>query len=317
VRLPDHVSIGIDTGLFIHWDGLRLLLLNDNSPYQLDPIEPFINRLRACDLVAFNYNGGADDYPICYRDLTDVEKRALCDRRDLKKLEANLRLIEWLHPKAVLAYSSEFSVCGPQAKHFASVRQGVFSDKEKMAEQLQHDSGVRTFALYERDRLELDQAGARKRPGNATYPALEERAAELYSATPNYAGRYPAVNDLSALWSDTREAAEHMFHYMDKFGWTSDWVLEIRLTHVGLLCSVDLNKRTIVEGPTPPDRKRLTCFTDASYFAALVRRLSHWNNAMISYNLEWERLPNEYDAFLYKALNVFHKPASASSATHR
>src|SRR5438128_2609717 len=32
----DHVSVGIDTGLLIKWDGVRLLMLNDNSPYDFE-----------------------------------------------------------------------------------------------------------------------------------------------------------------------------------------------------------------------------------------------------------------------------------------
>ena len=305
----DHVSVGIDTGLLIKWDGVRLLMLNDNSPYDFEPIADAVGSLRDCDLLAVNYNGGADDYPICYRGLSAADKRALCDRRDTKKLEANLRLIRLLHPKAVLAYSSDFSVCGPQALTFAAVRQGVFSDKQLMAERLCQDSGVASVALYEHDRLQLDGTTAKKVAGTATYPTLERRAEELYNPTPNFAGRFPAVDDIATLWTDTTQAAEHMFKYMDRFGWTSEWVLEICLTEGGSPWHVDLSERTIREGAAPSHRKRLTCFTDACYFGALIRRLSHWNNAMISYNLEWERVPNAYDAFLYKALNFFHQPS--------
>jgi len=306
----DHVSIGIDTGLLIAWDNLRLLMLNDNSPYELEPLVKAADMLQGCDLVALNYNGGADDYPICYRGLTDAEKRTLCDRRDTKKLEANLRLIHWLRPKAVLTYSSDFAVRGPQALNFASVRQGLFSDKQLMADYLQQKTGVGAFALYEDDRLELHRTGLKKISGKKTHPTLQERAAELYTDTLNYAGRFPAVNDLGALWEDARRAAQHMFNYMDKYGWTSEWTFEIRLNEDSNPWHVDLQKRTVCYSEAPAGRKRLTCFTDASYFAALMHRLSHWNNAMISYNLEWERVPNEYDTFLYKAINFFHTPIS-------
>jgi UDP-MurNAc hydroxylase len=313
----DQVSVGIDTGLLVNWDGVRLLMLNDNSPYDLEPLAEAVGTLRDCDLLGVNYNGGADDYPICYRGLSAADKRALCDRRDTKKLEANLRLIRLLQPKAVLAYSSDFSVCGPQALTFAAVRQGVFSDKQLMAERLQQESGVPAFGVYEDDRLEVDRAGTKKIAGKAPYPTIEERAAKLYRPSPNYAGRFPAVNDLPTLWADARRAAEHMFHYMDKYGWTSEWVLEIRLNEDESRWYADLSTRKILEEPVPNGRKRLTCFTDARHFGALVRRLTHWNNAMISYNLEWERVPNEYDALLYKAINFFHKPSSARNSATR
>jgi hypothetical protein len=164
--------------------------------------------------------------------------------------------------------------------------------------------------LYEDDRLAIETTGARKIPGNSAYPSLMQRASILHTTTPNHAGRFPVVDDMSALWRDARRAAEHMFQYMDRFGWTSDWFFQIRLREQIEPWSVDLANRTVVAGEIPPRRKRLTCFTDASYFGALIRTFSHWNNAIISYNLEWERVPNEYDPLLYKAINFFHIPKS-------
>jgi UDP-MurNAc hydroxylase len=301
-----HVPVSIDTGVLIKWDGQRLILLNDNSPYDLEPLTPALPRLTGCDLLATNYNGGADDYPICYRGISDTQKRLLCDQRDAKKLKANLHLIRQLRPKAVLPYSSEFSVCGPHALRFASVRQGVFSDKVLMAERLQDESGVPAFALFEDDRLELGAGAAKKISGKRAHPTLLERASTLQTSKPNHEGRFPAVNDLNSLRRDAKLAAEHMFSYMDRFRWTSDWILQIQVAEESGRWSVDLARREVIEGEPAGDRKRLCCFTDASYFAALLHRQSHWNNAIISYNLEWERVPNEYDPLLYKALNFFH-----------
>jgi UDP-MurNAc hydroxylase len=303
-----HVPVSIDTGLLIRWDGLRLIMLNDNSPYDLEPLNPALPRLTGCDLLATNYNGGADDYPICYRGFSDTQKRVLCDERDAKKLKANLHLIQRLRPKAVLPYSSEFSVCGPHAQRFASVRQGVFSDKVLMAERLQQESAVPAFALFEDDRLELEIGAVKKISGNKTHPSLMERASTLQTTKPNHAGRFPAVDDLNELWRNARQAAEHMFNYMDRYRWMSDWILQIQLTEESRPWSLDLAGRVVIEGEVPGNRKRLCCFTDASYFAALLHRRSHWNNAIISYNLEWERVPNAYDPLLYKALNFFHMP---------
>src|SRR4029079_12431024 len=133
--------------------------------------------------------------------------------------------------------------------------------------------GVPAFALYEDDRLELYRNGLKKIPGKKIYPTLQERAAELHSASLNYAGRFPAVNDLGALWDDARRAALHMFSYMDKYGWTSEWIFEIRLNDDSDPWHVDLHKRTVCQSEAPAGPKRLTCFTDASYFAALIHRL--------------------------------------------
>ena len=49
----------------------------------------------------------------------------------------------------------------------------------------------------------------------------------------------------------------------------------------------------------------------ANYLAALLRGDCHWNNAMISFNLKWTRVPNVFDRGLFDALNYFHVPRAA------
>jgi hypothetical protein len=90
---------------------------------------------------------------------------------------------------------------------------------------------------------------------------------------------------------------------MDGFGWTSDWIIEL---HTGdVATSIDCGRRQVVDGASGGARV-LRCFIEASYLGALLHRAAHWNSAMISCNLEWERVPDEYDPLLYKALSFLH-----------
>ena len=61
----------------------------------------------------------------------------------------------------------------------------------------------------------------------------------------------------------------------------------------------------------PEDQSMLTCICEANYLAALLRGDCHWNNAMISFNLKWTRVPNVFDRGLFDALNYFHVPRAA------
>ena len=299
-------TVAIDTGIMITWSGLRIVLLNDNSPYDLSSLYPHIDRFVGCDLLALNYNGAGDDYPICYRGLSDREKANLCDLRDARKLEVNLRLISAIKPKAIMPYSSEISVRGRQARAFSRIRSGLYNDKTLMAEHLAKQTGVAAFALFEDDLLQFDDRGIRKLSGPTTYPTHGERAEDLYTDIPNYLNQFPPVDDFDSLRATARTAADHMFKYMGTFGFKSEWVLEVHFEKTENPICVDLSNHEVSDRHAAAGRKVLRCFTDARYLSALLHRLTHWNNARISDNLEWERQPEEYEPYLYSALNFFH-----------
>ena len=299
-------AVAIDSGIMVTWEGVRIVLLNDNTPYDLTQLRSSLDHFATPDLLAMNYNGAADDYPVCYRGLSHDGKVAICDRRDGRKLEANMRLVSALKPKALLAYSSEFSVSGRQAQEFVKIRSGLYNDKTLMAQHLEKSTGLPAFALFEDDILELDTEGARKVSGQGGYPTLKERSEELCADMPGYTDRFPEVGDVAELQRDAEMAAEHMFRYMKTFRWSSEWILEVQLVGDWNPICFDLYAHEVFNGTAARDRKVLRCFTGATYFSALLHCLTHWNNAMISYNLEWERIPNEYDPFLYKSLNFLH-----------
>ena len=57
-----------------------------------------------------------------------------------------------------------------------------------------------------------------------------------------------------------------------------------------------------------------TCICEANYLAGLLRGESHWNNAMISFNLRWKREPNVFEGALFDMLNYFHVPRAVRPA---
>ena len=299
-------ALAVDSAMMVTWEGTKIILMNDNSPYDLSPLYDHLERFSDPDLLAINYNGASDDYPVCYRGLSTDEKITISNIRDARKLEKNIQLIQMLRPRAVMVYSSEFSVRGRQAKAFAAVKRGLYNEKTLMAAHLADVVGLPVFALYEHDLLELSPGGSQKIAGGFQYPPLDKRAEQLWTDEPNYDGRFPDGGDLSVIRKDARPAADHMFRYMDKYGWSSRWIVEVHLAEDRTPLCIDLGRREVLDRAAPRGRKVLRCFLDASYFSALLNRLTHWNNAMISYNLEWERIPNEYDPFLYKSLNFFH-----------
>ena len=71
----EEIELGsIDTGLIIEADNGKIVLLSDNSPYNLKAAGNCIERMRKCDLIAVPYTGYADDFPVSYLNW-DLKKR--------------------------------------------------------------------------------------------------------------------------------------------------------------------------------------------------------------------------------------------------
>jgi UDP-MurNAc hydroxylase len=301
------VSLVIDTGLLLAADELTVALLADNVPYQPRDAAPSVERMKGCDLLACSYNGAASDYPLCYDSLDASEKREIATAREELRDRANRAFIEAVSPKALLCYSSEFGLKGPRAIEFATWCSGNWwADKRASAARFQELLGVPSFALYEGDRLDLARGGSAELvAGSAPLPALLDFERALFTETPNTRGLFPDVepDELSRM---TKQAAEHMFEKMSERRLGSQWCLALEPAgHRRAV--VDLSERRIRDS-APSERPLLTCRLEPNYFGALLRGDSHWNNAMISFNLTWERRPNVYDRGLYDSLNFFHLP---------
>ena len=301
------VSLVIDTGLLLSADGLRIALLADNVPYQPRDAAASVERMKGCDLLACSYNGAASDYPLCYDSFDSREKREIAAAREELRDRANRAFIEAVAPKALLCYSSEFGLKGPRAVEFATWCSGNWwADKRAAAARFQEALDIPSFALYEGDRLDLARGGsAELHAGSPTPPPLLDFERAHFNETPNTRGFFPEVepDDLSRM---IIRAAEHMFTKMDKLRLSSQWCLALEPAGYRVAV-VDLGERRIRDSP-PPERALLTCRLEPNYCGALLRGGSHWNNAMISFNLTWERRPNVYDRGLYDSLNFFHLP---------
>ena len=116
----DLESLVIDNGVIFFSAGLKVVLLADNVPYCPEDAGSSLENMRDCDLLAFSYNGAASDYPLCYENLSDGDKRAIADDREDKREKVNRNLIDLVLPKALMPYSSEFALVGPMAKKFAA-----------------------------------------------------------------------------------------------------------------------------------------------------------------------------------------------------
>ncbi len=304
------VSLVIDTGILISSEGLKVALMADNVPYRPEDAAASLERMKGCDLLGFSYNGAASDYPLCYENLTIAEKREIADAREDTREKANLSFIERIAPCALLPYSSEFALQGPVALDFARWCSGAWwADKRKTAERYQRSTGLRSFALYEGDVLTIaPDSRIEYSRGSEEPPDLLEFEKAHFSPTANTRHHFPAIGDLSCLDELAHRAASHMFAKMNRLGLSSEWVLALAVSDGGWEpWYVDLAQRQCTR-KRPADRPMLTCRSESNYLVALLTGNTHWNNAMISFNLRWHRFPDVYDRPLFDAMNFFHVP---------
>ena len=84
------------------------------------------------------------------------------------------------------------------------------------------------------------------------------------------------------------------------------WVLEIDVAGAGIF-TISFAQREVQRG-RPASAPRLVLSIEADLLVAHLARALHWNNSQIGCFLSWQRHPNDYNPFLYDALNFFHLP---------
>ena len=216
-----------------------------------------------------------------------------------------------------MPYSSEFALAGPMAKKFAAwCGDAWWANKDTVVERYTGSTGLSTFGLYETDELIVTpQTGYEFIKRSPEPPKLEDIAEKLYSPTPNTRDRYPQVRDPAEIEALVERAASHMFAEMEQFQIATDWILCLAPEDPGWSpIYVDFRGRRWSR-QKPEGKSMLTCICETNYLAGLLRGECHWNNAMISFNLKWMRVPNVFDRALFDALNFFHVPRTAKPST--
>ena len=118
---------------------------------------------------------------------------------------------------------------------------------------------------------------------------------------------YTPYEHLVDLFYSFIEATQRMFKMMDKLNIKSDWWLSIYLTDVNVWFYVNLKTRgTVLSYQRMNYKKEQVLKIHSEYFNSHLLFKHHWNNSIISYNLDWERPDDVFDYGLNKALNFLH-----------
>jgi len=294
--------LSVDAGIMIRDKDSKIVLLSDNGPYELT--DEMVDKFYGCDILAFPFNGVADDYPVCFDNLTTKEKKDKSLTRQRKRMEIQSDSIMKIQPKHLIPYSSDIVILGKRAKDFVDIHPIEYIDRDLVSEIYGRRTKIPTHSIKEKDEIIIIDNKVSINKGLNTDMDFKSYGYSKYSENTNEKIVYSEYNDFDGLYDNFKKSCSRMFDMMRKLKLKSDWTLTFYLTDIDKYLSVDLSNRTthtlLLKGDVQ------LCKINSEYLNSHFLFIHHWNNSIISYNLDWERENDVFDYGLSKALNFLH-----------
>ena len=294
-------AANIDSSLFLQHSpsGTSHLFLCDNTPYDINLLQTEIPENPTT--LWYPYNGYAQDYPVCYTNITSDEKKSIHDVMHKKRISAVTNAVNALKPKYYLPHSADFTLNGPASKPFYKYVHNEFMDRKEAAT---------TYKLGPEGHTKMS-ASEYLDPGDELIASKGniKILRNIYGFTATKPSeRLPTIQKLEISTEDIAEAFRKMkaraLSYHVNLQEASDWCLVVA-TEANRI-TLSFSSFDICEEEQALEGKYLEIHLSEALLASLLTRNSHWNNCMIGFHLTNKRVPNEYCHSLYKALNFFH-----------
>lgn len=297
--------LSVDAGLVIE-DTIekgKVVLLSDNGPYKLT--KDIEKAMRDSDLIAFPFNGVADNYPICFSNMTLKEKQQASLKRQNNRAILQSKTFNTLKPKNLMPYSSDIVILGSRARDFVDVHPIEYIDRKLVSKIYQNRTNIPTHAVcYNNDIIIKDNKLAIK--GKYIEHDFKSYAYSKYSKNINPIITHNSV-DKKTLQDNFKLACNNMFNMMDKLKLKSKWTLCFKIKDLNISFSVNLKTRKLeFNSKNISNTKIQTLTIPSGYLNKHFTFYHHWNNSIISHNLNWHRTIDEYCGGLDSALNFLH-----------
>ena len=298
--------LSVDAGLVIEdtIEGGKVVLLSDNGPYELD--SKLEEAMKDSDLIAFPFNGVADNYPICFSNMTLEQKREASLKRQSNRAILQSKTFNTLKPKNIMPYSSDIVILGPRAKDFVDVHPIEYVDRKLVSEIYEEKTNIPTHAVCYNNDIIIKNSKVTIE-GEYIEHDFKTYAYSKYSEDTNPIITHDPV-DLDFLKNGFRLSCMNMFQMMDKLKLESDWILCFNIEDLQTNMCVDLGRRKMKFGSNCNFNyeKVQTLTINSGYLNKHFQFHHHWNNSVISHNLNWHRTVDEYCGALDSALNFLH-----------
>lgn len=119
-------EVAVDTGLIVKDRMLKHvhIALCDNTPYSpssAETIRTGISHDWMLKTLWYPFNGAAQDYPLCYDNLSTEEKKKCIAKRNSYRNDRIVKLVDSIQPQITLPYSSDFKLNGGRAEEFLEI----------------------------------------------------------------------------------------------------------------------------------------------------------------------------------------------------
>lgn len=277
------------------------LFLCDNSPYDLKKLQEEVQI--ELTTLWYPFNSYAQDYPICYQNISVSDKRLIHDKMHKIRVDSTVNAIERLSPKYCFPHSADFVLNGQVADTFAKYVCDDFIDRKKVAQKY----GLQLSNINTRS--EYAEAGDLVMVSNGDI-SISRDSYEYSIVKP--ASRLPALEteDLEDIYTALTYSFKRMLERAARFGVdvekAKDWILSLKVDDSYISFCFSEKKLYLSKRVDWNSRKLLQINLTYKQLSALLKRDLHWNNAMIGYHLKYLRIPNEFCQEVYKALNFLH-----------
>ncbi len=290
-------NIAIDTGIVIKSKRSKknFLLLFDNSPYDYSIFKKYFNKLKI-DLLFFNYNGFAQDYPIKYDQFKLSEKKKISYELAIKKEQYLKKFIKKIKPTCLIPFSSDF-ILNQDRELFLNIHNSEFLNKANYSKRISKFTGIKSFGLYSKDNLFVNSKYFidSKSTDKDRY-ALPEKIKLSLPRNKN------KQNFEKILKTSIKNTVTRLLKY--KYQISND-KLGLDLGNEKYLINF---KKNTFEKCEFKKQNILILKSKKNIIKSILKREIHFDNATIGCILNWERYPNKPLRFrkLYENLNFFH-----------
>lgn len=305
-KKTEYRNIAIDTGIIIKdkISNTSHMLLGDNTPYDLRAIKRIKTKVNnSFDSLWFPYNGFAQDYPLCYDNLSTKQKKKKSLAMSIKREKSVINVIKELKPKYLIPHSSDFYLSGPRNKEFFKVHDQTFLNKDAYSKRIEKLTKIKSLALYGKDKIIFNK-GIEK-----IIIGTKENERKKIPKTEKLF--FPSIKkNEKSLFDEICKATENMFSVGKRLNLRmnnlSNWGFYIDIGKTKFF--IDLKKRQVSK-KNLKKKNYLKLKTTKSILLCILHKKIHMNNAMIGNYLSWERKPDLYKKSITDLLNFFHLPS--------
>ena len=279
---------------------LKLVFLADDNLYNGEIIDKNLELIYQPDLIAFAYSGFATDFPFNYKFNFEEKIKIINDNED-KRFEIQTKNLKKINPKYIMPYSSEFVPIGKHAKNWIDLfpyawTSSKFEVAKKYADRLK--SGY--IDLYPDEYAEFDKNKVLKFKRSYDRKRYNEELLSYYNKTKEHKYKYEKISySLEHLF---KNCYENWKQAINKHKFTLNQNINF---YVDNYFFKSLSKDNLNVSQNKLKEPFLSIYLKKDLFLGLMSGNIHWNDAVLSLRLNWERKPNIYCDDVLSSLNYF------------